>query len=270
MQTNRYTSLVLAGILTIIFLCAVLPRQAAAGHELVIAVDTALEPFSFERRGKYIGFDLDLWAAIARDAGFTYRFEPMPFGNVMPALQHHGIDAAMAGITINDTRKKSISFSDPYYDSGLAVIVGAESKILHMQDLDGKRIGVKAGTISMEWAQTNLKSSHLSEFKRAGDAYIALRTGTVDAVINDSPGAMYYVKTSGGGEVRVLAQRRVDHSYGIAFSKDSTLIGPVNAALKRIKADGRYNAIHQKWFGIVPHRGRQKFLHERSAPALEG
>lgn len=269
MQSNRYTSLVLAGIFTIICLCAVLPRHAAAGHELVIAVDTALEPFSFEHRGKYIGFDLDLWSAIARDAGFTYRFQPMQFDNVMPALQQHDIDAAMAGVTINDTRKKSISFSDPYYDSGLAVIVDADSKIMDMEDLDGKHIGAKAGTIAVEWIKKNLKSSRVSVFKNSADAYIALRTGVVDAVMHDSPGVMHYVKTNGGGEVRVLAQHRVDHSYGIAFSKDSTLIAPVNAALKRIKADGRYNAIHQKWFGLVAHNGRQRFLHERSAPVPE-
>ena len=42
------------------------------------------------------------------------------------------------------------------------------------------------------------------------------------------------------------------HEYGIGFPKGSPLVPKVNAALAKIKADGRYNTIYKKWFGTEP------------------
>ncbi|MGV2120951.1 transporter substrate-binding domain-containing protein [Rhizobium rhizogenes] len=39
---------------------------------------------------------------------------------------------------------------------------------------------------------------------------------------------------------------------GIAFPKGSDLVVKTNDALKKIKADGRYDAIYKKWFGKLP------------------
>ena len=48
----------------------------------------------------------------------------MDFNGIIPGLQTKNIDVALAGITIRDDRKKVIDFSDPYYESGLAILVG--------------------------------------------------------------------------------------------------------------------------------------------------
>lgn len=54
-----------------------------------------------------MGFDVDLWAAIAKELKLDYTLKPMDFSGIIPALQTKNIDLALAGITITDERKKS-------------------------------------------------------------------------------------------------------------------------------------------------------------------
>lgn len=96
----------------------------AQGKELVVATDTAFVPFEFKQGNTYTGFDVDLWAAIAKELNVKYKLQPMDFNGIIPGLQTKNIDVALAGITIRDDRKKVIDFSDPYYESGTAILVG--------------------------------------------------------------------------------------------------------------------------------------------------
>ncbi len=118
----------------------------AANKTLVVATDTAFVPFEFKQGDKYVGFDVDLWAAIAKELKLDYTLKPMDFSGIIPALQTKNIDLALAGITITDERKKAIDFSDGYYKSGLLVMVNANNNdIKDVKDLNGKVVAVKSG-----------------------------------------------------------------------------------------------------------------------------
>ncbi|VFS62631.1 Glutamine-binding periplasmic protein precursor [Kluyvera cryocrescens] len=60
-------------------------------------------------------FDVDLWAAIAKELKLDYTLKPMDFSGIIPALQTKNVDLALAGITITEERKKAVDFSDGYY-----------------------------------------------------------------------------------------------------------------------------------------------------------
>lgn len=95
--------------------------------KLIVATDTAFVPFEFKQGDQYVGFDVDLWAAIAKELKLDYTLKPMDFSGIVPALQTKNVDVALAGITITDARKKAIDFSDGYYKSGLLVMVKADN-----------------------------------------------------------------------------------------------------------------------------------------------
>src|SRR3546814_14553992 len=63
---------------------------------------------------------------------------------------------------------------------------------------------------------------------------------------------LYYVATAGGGKVKAVGEQMMAHEYGLGFPKGSDLVAKVNAALAKMKADGRYNAIYKQWFGTEP------------------
>src|SRR3546814_9615103 len=108
---------------------AVLSSPATQAADLVVATDTAFVPFEFKQGDKYVGFDIDLWDAIAQDIGVAYTLQPMDFNGIIPALQTGQVDVALAGITIKDERQKVIDFSDGYYDSGFLLMVPTDSTI---------------------------------------------------------------------------------------------------------------------------------------------
>lgn len=238
----------LAGLALALALPAV--HAAPQDKELIIATDTAFVPFEFKQNGKYTGFDIELWEAIAKQAGLKYTLRPMDFNGIIPGLQTRNIDAALAGITIRDDRKKVIDFSDPYYESGLAILVDKDNtNIKTAKDLEGKTVAVKIGTATVDYLKSNVPNAKLKLFPNIDNAFLELATGRVDAVVHDTPNLQYFAKTGGQGKVKVVGSLKSGDFYGIGFPKGSDLVPVVNSALKAIHANGQYDALYQKWFG---------------------
>ncbi|QCA06210.1 glutamine ABC transporter substrate-binding protein GlnH [Pantoea vagans] len=228
--------------------------STAAEKKLVVATDTAFVPFEFKQGDKYVGFDVDLWDAIAKELKLDYTLKPMDFSGIIPALQTRNVDLALAGITITEERKKAIEFSDGYYKSGLQVMVrNNENNIKGISDLNGKVVAVKSGTGSVEYAKANIKSKDLRQFPNIDSAYMELGTNRADAVLHDTPNILYFIHTAGKGRFKAVGDSIEAQQYGIAFPKGSDdLREKVNGALKTLKENGTYNTLYKKWFGTEP------------------
>src|SRR5690606_32179086 len=203
------------------FAAAVAFAQPLRADDLVVAPDTAFVPSEFKEGDKYVGFDIDLWDAIAKEIGVTYTSQPMDGNGVSPALQTEQVDGALAGITIKEERQKVIDFSDVYYDSGFLLMVPADSDINGPDDLKGKTLAVKTGTSATDYAKEHFKETELRQFPNIDNAYLELQTGRVDAAMHDTPNVLYYVATAGGGKVKTVGQQMMAHQYGIGFPKGS-------------------------------------------------
>lgn len=229
-----------------------LTGAASAADKLIVATDTAFVPFEFKDGDTYTGFDIDMWNAIAEELDWEFELRPMDFNGIIPALQTKQVDVALAGITIKDSRKEVIDFSDGYYDSGFMLMVPVDSDITGPADLAGKTIAMKTGTSAVDYAKEHLGEAELRLFPNIDNAYLELRTGRVDAAMHDTPNVLYYVATAGDGQVKAVGEQMQAHQYGIGFPKGSELVAPVNKALANMRADGRYDAIFTKWFGEKP------------------
>lgn len=229
-----------------------MPLAQAQDKTLVVATDTAFVPFEFKQDGKYTGFDIQLWEAIAKQANLKFEWQPMDFNGIIPGLQTKAIDAALAGITMTEKRAEVIDFSDPYYESGLAILVPVNSEIKAAADLAGKEVAVKTGTATVDYMKANVPSAKLKLFPNIDNAFLELATKRVDAVVHDTPNVQYYANTAGNGKVKVVGSLKSGDFYGIAFPKGSALRATVNEALAAIKADGTYDKLYEHWFGRKP------------------
>ncbi|ALM83089.1 glutamine ABC transporter substrate-binding protein GlnH [Bordetella sp. N] len=240
-------------VLSVTLFAAATPAVAQSGKQLVVATDTAFVPFEFKQGNTYTGFDIDLWAAIAKELKLDYRLQPMDFNGIIPGLQTKNIDAALAGITIRDDRKQVIDFSDPYYESGLSILVSDKNdNIKTAKDLAGKNVAVKTGTSTVDFLKAQVPDAKLKLFPNIDNAYLELATGRVDAAVHDTPNVQYFANTAGKGRVKVAGNVKSGEFYGIAFPKGSDLVPQVNKALATLKANGQYDAIYVKWFGKKP------------------
>src|SRR5262252_1110433 len=242
----------LSSLLVAAFAATIALAQPSHADDLIVATDTAFVPFEFKQGDTYVGFDIDMWDAIAKELGLTYKLQPMDFNGILPALQTKNVDVALAGITIKDERKKVIDFSDGYYDSGFMIMVPSSSSVRGAEDLKGKSLAIKTGTSAADYAKANFAGTDLRQFPNIDNAYLELMTGRVDAAMHDTPNVLYFANTAGKGKVKVVGTQMMAHKYGIGFPKGSPLVPKVNAALAKLKADGRYNAIYKKWFGTEP------------------
>ena len=224
-----------------------------AGSTIAVGVDINLKPFSFkEEDGKYAGFDIDIWKALADDLGLNYELRPMNFEKIIPSLKSGSLDVAIAAITINSEREKIIDFSYPYFDSGLSVMVKADRQDIYgIGALADKVIATKKGTTSAEFAH-NIMQKKVILFSDIETAYKALLSGSADAVIYDAPSVLYYIKTEGQGKLKSVGRRYKQQTYGIAFPQESPLREQVSIALLKLIENGKYDTISRKWFGNVP------------------
>ncbi len=222
---------------------------------LRVVTDPSFVPFEMmdQETGEMIGFDMDIIAEVAERAGFDYDLNTMDFNGIIPALQTGNVDIAIAGITITEERGQIVDFSDPYYDSGLRILVREGDDVQEMSDLEGKKVGTKIGSTSYDYLMKTLEEDDgVTPYPGSSDMYMALMSRAIDAVFYDAPNVGYFASTRGEGQVKTVGPLYEGQQYGIALKKGSEWVGPVNEALAEIKADGTYKTIYEKWFGPMP------------------
>ncbi|SEL25822.1 transporter substrate-binding domain-containing protein [Halomonas daqiaonensis] len=229
---------------------------SADDHVLEVVTDPSFVPFEMmdQETGEMVGFDMDIISEVAERAGFEYNLRTMDFNGIIPAVQTGNADVAIAGITITEERAEVVDFSDPYYDSGLRILVSAnDDSVQEIEDLEGKKIGTKVGSTSYDFLQENLgDEADITPYPGSSDMYMALLGGSVDAVFYDAPNVGYFAQSRGEGRVKVVGDLYEGQQYGIVFVEGSEWVEPVNEALAEMREDGTYDEIYEKWFGEAP------------------
>jgi len=224
------------------------PQQAKV---LKVGTEATFAPFEFqdEKSKEYTGFDMDLIRAIGKQMGYEVEIQNMGFDGLIPALESGQIDVIIAAMTITEERAKRVAFSEPYYQSGLTIVVNKDNdKIKTFKDLEGKKIAVQIGTTGANEAH-KIAGATVREFNSATEAYMELKAGGVDAVLNDRPVNGYYLAQGGNAHAKEVGEILQAENYGIAVNKkNAELLNKINQALAELKKNGEYQKIYEKWF----------------------
>ena len=98
-------------------------QDAAEGKLLRVAVKP-IAPFVFKHETELSGFSIDLWNALAQSLKVeTTWVEVTTVGDQLQAVKSGKADAAIAAITITRERENIVDFTQPYFDSGLQIMV---------------------------------------------------------------------------------------------------------------------------------------------------
>ena len=228
--------------------------SALADGEIVVASNIAYPPFEFAPRNGPRGFDIDLMNEVADRMGLEVTYRNVQFDSLLRGLSSELFDAVISGMTITETRRQQVDFSDPYYIVSEALVVRSGSDIESTGDLEDATIGVQLGTAGMAETQELLNAGDVEAgrpYETIDQAFKDLEEEELDGVIYDLPAAQKRADES-GGELEVVEVIPTGSQYGIAFPKESPLIEPVNQALADIKEDGTYEEIYERWIGRPP------------------
>jgi len=204
-----------------------------------------------------VGFEPDLAAALGRVLGVRFEFVNVDFTDLLPQLNSHKIDVAMASMTDNAEREQRADFVN-YFQAGTSIIVqrGNPQGISALKDLCGKVVAVEEQTTQVDLlrrTQKGCEGGRKIAIRTYGDnanALVQLRTGRAVAVLSDYPPAVHVStdqRTS--AHYQLAASTQYEPSpYGIAVAKDQTeLREVVRDALERVMRSGEYADVLQRW-----------------------
>lgn len=234
---------------------------------LVIATNAEFEPFEyFDGEGNIIGWDMDIARELGRMLGLDedhVKINHMEFDSVLSAVASGSAHIAMAGISRNAERDKTVDFSDDVFDSSQMIIVRADNTdIQDAFDLEGKIVGGQNGTVGLQLAQLSKDWAYdedgnliLGEpadargYLSGALAVEALVNGQLDAVILDKYPAQAIAENY-SGRVKILETSVFDDAYAFAVAEGNKALADwINSAIAEMKENGFWQKNMDKYFG---------------------
>jgi polar amino acid transport system substrate-binding protein len=223
---------------------------------LTIATDKPAYPPYFEdndpTNGK--GFESAVGFAIADQLGYDsadVEWTVVPFNSSF-APGPKDFDFDLNQISITPKRAEQVDFSSPYYTADQAVVAlpdSAAAVAKSVADLADAKIGVQIGTTSLDAVTETIQPSEDPQvFDTSNDVVSALKNGQVDAVVVDTPTALYLTAAQ-VPEASIIGEFAAPNGdeWGALLQKDSELTGCVSAAIDELRDSGELDKIQQRW-----------------------
>jgi len=228
-------------------------NQILKRGELRVGFDAGYMPFEMrDKKGRIIGFDVDLARLMARYMGVKLTIVNTQWDGVIPALLTDKFDLLMGGMTVTPERNLQIDFADPYVTIGQTALIRKTliGTLTHWQQLDDPRytVATKLGTTGDIAARKYFGKARLKVFETEAEATLEVRNGRADAFIYDLPyNAVFAARYA--GDIGHLAEPFTQEPLAWGVRKgDPDFLNWLNNFLRVIKADGTYDALYQKWF----------------------
>lgn len=223
-----------------------------------VGVEGAYPPFSMVTPdGKLEGFDIDMAKAIVAAAGAEIELVVSDWDGIIPALLARKYDCIVASMSITEERKKKVAFTHKYYQTPAKFVVKkGQIKEFSKEAIKGKSVGVQRATIHDKYLTDNYgKDVDVKRYSTQDEVYLDLAAGRIDMFLSDSIAASEgFLQKPEGKDYEFTGPDLTDPKWfgdgaGIACrQKDTDLVDKLNAAIAKIRADGTYKKIQDKYF----------------------
>ncbi len=206
------------------------------------------------KTNKYEGFDIEIARLIAAKLGFDpqtkIEYKAIPSAAREQAISNGQIDYYVGTYTINDARKKQISFAGPYFIAGQALLVKADDKsITGPETLKGKRVCSATGSTPIRRVREQGLTDQIVEFQTYSQCVDQLLAGQVDAVTTDDAILKGYAAQD-PQHLKVVGKPFSQEPYGVGLPlADNALRAKVNDVLEGATKDGTWTQIYNGTLG---------------------
>ncbi len=206
------------------------------------------------KTNRYEGFDIEIARLIAAKLGFDPQtkidYKPIPSAAREQAISNGQIDYYVGTYTINDARKKQISFAGPYFIAGQSLLVKADDKSITGPDtLKGKRVCSATGSTPIQRVRQQDLTDQIVEFQTYSQCVDQLLAGQVDAVTTDDAILKGYAAQD-PQHLKVVGKPFSQEPYGVGLPlADNALRAKVNDILEAAAKDGTWTQIYNGTLG---------------------
>ena len=242
-----------------LILCAMLCLSLCAcssdsdKQTLIVGFDAEFPPFGYiAADGSYDGFDLAMARELCKRLDWEYKEIAIDWNSKDKELSSGNINCIWNGFTYTG-REEEYTWSEPYVDNSIVLVVKKDSGIASKADLAGKTVMAQAASSAVDALNAEENTAFKSSLKEVieladyNTGFMELKQGTVDAIAADQGVAAYQIANN-EGEYVILEDAISTEQYAVGFLKGNTeLRDAVNAELKKMAADGTMLEIAQKY-----------------------
>lgn len=236
-------------------LAAKVPAAVKSAGTIIVGSDSTYAPNEFlDTDGKtIIGFDVDLFNAVAGKLGLKTDWRTAKFDDIIPGVGSGKYHIGISSLTVNPERLKQATMVS-YFSAGTqwATKTGAS---VDPENACGKKVAVQTATVQVDDATARSKKCTdagkpaitIDQYQAQSDATSAVVSGKDEAMLADSPVCAYAVKQT-NGQLALAGGIYDSAPYGYVLPKDQTEFGAaIAAAVQALILDGSYKKILDKW-----------------------
>lgn len=222
--------------------------------ELVVGTTGTMPPMNMKTKsGEIVGLDVDLAKMMAAGMGVELRLAPMPFADLLPALEAGSVDMIISGMTMTPKRNLKVAFVGPYFNSGKCVLSKIETlakaeevDVINQADV---RLTALRGSTSQTFVEELVSEAQLMPAENYEEAVELVLTDKVDALIADYPICVVsLLRHEDAGLVSVITTL-IYEPIGIAMPPaDPQLVNWTENFLHRMKETNQLEALRRRWF----------------------
>lgn len=227
---------------------------AAQAESLKVGSTPTGVPFTFldTKTNQVTGVMVDIMAEIAKETGDEVTTEPLAWSALIPSLTSGKIDVISAAMFATAKRAEVVDFTDTVYGYGEGLFVNkSDTKdYVTFEDLKGATIGAQIGTVYIKTLQDSGLFAEVKGYETIQDMMRDVNSGRIQAAFADYPIVAYQIKQGNFPDTRLVTSYKatMTGNIGIALAKGhEDRLAKFNAAIAKIKADGRIDAIVKKW-----------------------
>lgn len=222
------------------------PSEITRSGIIKIAICDDLPPIQFkDADGGFSGLDPDLGKMIAEALGVKPEWKIIGSPKFRAEmLMNKNVDLVISSFSITRERLEVINLSDPYFTTGLGIMIrrGDRGKIKSYDDLAGKTVVTTKGSSGEKLLFDLGLDARVIPLADTHSSFEHLAKGLADAVINDRVYLDDYVSEK--SDFLVLDGTLSANQYGVGMNlQDKELLSFVNSFLNSIRKDGRLDSL---------------------------
>lgn len=224
--------------------------QRGTAVPIRVTGDRDYPPYCYLDNGLPSGFDIDIIRAIATAIGLDLEIELKPWGEARRSLESGRADM-IPGMARIPSRENDFEFTTPTKHLSFDLFVKRSSRIRSIEDARGRSIFVQRAGVMYDLIRQDGIFTNLVPVTDAPEAIRLLAAGECDGAIVNRVQGHYLIQRDKIPNLKSLNADFPTIPYCFAVRKGETeLVSVLNEGLNIIRAEGTYDEIYDKWFGV--------------------
>jgi len=214
-----------------------------------------------DKKGEFIGFEIDVARRLAKDMGVEVQFEPTQWSGIIPALLSGKFDIIIGGMGIQPQRSLKVNFSIPYEYSGMSLVANKATAGKYKTLADFNRpevvLAIRQGTTAVDAAKKHMPKAQQRLFDQEAQTIQEVLSGRAQAFVGSDPFPAHQALKYPDKLVLPLADPFTKEPIAFAVRKgDPDFLNFLDSWIRMVTDEGWLTERHHYWFRTDAWKGQ--------------